>query len=52
METRSNHILVGVVTLAMLALVAAFLVWIVRFGEGETKQYDIFFAQSVGGLAA
>tara|TARA_R110002033_G_scaffold31229_2_gene68335 strand:+ start:1378 stop:2325 length:948 start_codon:yes stop_codon:yes gene_type:complete len=52
METRSNHILVGAVTLAMLALVAAFLVWIVRFGEGETKQYDIFFAQSVGGLAA
>ena len=52
METRSNHILVGVVTLALLALVAAFLVWIVRFGDGEQKQYDIFFAQSVGGLAA
>ncbi|WP_417608810.1 MlaD family protein [Parasphingorhabdus sp.] len=52
METRSNHILVGAVTLAMLALVAAFLVWIVRFGDGETKQYDIFFSQSVGGLAA
>ena len=52
METRSNHILVGVVTLAMLALVAAFLVWIVRFGDGETKEYDIFFSQSVGGLAA
>ena len=51
METRSNHILVGFVTLALLALVAAFLVWIVRFGEGEQKQYDIFFAQSVGGLA-
>jgi len=52
METRSNHILVGAVTLAMLALVAAFLVWIVRFGDGETKQYDIFFSQSVGGLAS
>ncbi len=52
METRSNHILVGVVTLAMLALVAAFLVWIVRFGDGTTKEYDIFFAQSVGGLAS
>ncbi|NVD28524.1 MCE family protein [Parasphingorhabdus flavimaris] len=52
METRSNHILVGVVTLAMLALVAAFLVWIVRFGDGATKEYDIFFAQSVGGLAS
>ncbi|MGB5485335.1 MlaD family protein [Parasphingorhabdus sp.] len=52
METRSNHILVGVVTLMMLALVAAFLVWIVRFGDGATKEYDIFFAQSVGGLAS
>ena len=52
METRSNHILVGVVTLVMLALVAAFLVWIVRFGDGATKQYDIFFSQSVGGLAS
>ncbi|VWX55852.1 MlaD family protein [Sphingorhabdus sp. 109] len=52
METRSNHTLVGVVTLAMLALVAAFLVWIVRFGDGTTKEYDIFFAQSVGGLAS
>lgn len=52
METRSNHILVGVVTLVLLALVAAFLVWIVRFGDGPTKEYDIFFAQSVGGLAS
>lgn len=52
METRSNHILVGVVTLAMLALVAIFLVWIVRFGDGTTKEYDIFFSQSVAGLAS
>jgi phospholipid/cholesterol/gamma-HCH transport system substrate-binding protein len=52
METRANHVLVGVVTLALLAALAAFLIWIVRFGEGETKEYDIFFKQSVGGLAA
>ena len=52
METRSNHILVGVVTLTLLAVLAAFLVWIVRFGDGATKEYDIFFAQSVGGLAS
>ena len=51
METRSNHIFVGVITLALVALVAAFLVWIVRFGDGAQKEYDIFFAQSVGGLA-
>ena len=52
METRSNHILVGAVTLVLLAALAAFLVWIVRFGDGATKEYDIFFAQSVGGLAS
>lgn len=51
METRSNHILVGAITLILLAVVAAFLIWIVRFGDGATKQYDIFFSQSVGGLA-
>lgn len=52
METRSNHVLVGVVTLALVAALAAFLIWIVRFGEGETKEYDIFFKQAVGGLAS
>ncbi|VAW02453.1 ABC transporter, substrate-binding protein (cluster 9, phospholipid) [hydrothermal vent metagenome] len=51
METRSNNILVGAITLILLGLVAAFLVWIVRFGDGANKEYDIFFAQSVGGLA-
>lgn len=52
METRSNHILVGVMTLILLAVLAAFLVWIVRFGDGAEKEFDIFFSQSVGGLAA
>ncbi|MDZ7587882.1 MAG: MlaD family protein [Parasphingorhabdus sp.] len=52
METRSNHVLVGFVTLALLIGIAAFLVWIVRFGDGDKKRYDIFFEQSVGGLAS
>ena len=52
METRSNHILVGSITLVLLAALAAFLVWIIRFGDGAEKEYDIFFAQSVGGLAS
>ncbi|HEY9092216.1 MlaD family protein [Parasphingorhabdus sp.] len=51
METRSNHVLVGTITLILLALVGAFLIWIVRFGDGPTKQYDIFFSQAVGGLS-
>lgn len=51
METRSNHILVGAVTLALLAVLAGFTIWLTRFGEGNKKEYDIFFQQSVNGLA-
>ena len=51
METRSNHIVVGAVTLILLALLAGFTIWLTRFGEGKKKEYDIFFQQSVNGLA-
>lgn len=50
METRANHVWVGAVTLALLALVAAFIVWIARLGDGDQRRYDIFFKQSVDGL--
>jgi phospholipid/cholesterol/gamma-HCH transport system substrate-binding protein len=51
METRANHVWVGAVTLALLALVAAAIIWIARIGEGDQNEYDIFFKQSVDGLA-
>ena len=51
METRANHVFVGAVTLVLLAGLAAFVIWIVRLNEGEQKRYDIFFSQSVNGLA-
>jgi len=51
METRANHIWVGTVTLVLMALLAAFIIWIARLNEGATKEYDIFFKQSVDGLA-
>lgn len=51
METRANHIWVGVITLALLALLAAFIIWLVRLNEGAQIRYDIFFKQSVEGLA-
>jgi phospholipid/cholesterol/gamma-HCH transport system substrate-binding protein len=50
METRANHVWVGAVTLALMALIAAFIIWIARLGEGEQRRYDIFFKQSVDGL--
>ncbi len=50
METRSNHILVGAVVLALLAAVIGFTAWLAGRGGGPTKQYDIFFKQSVEGI--
>lgn len=51
METRANHLWVGAVTLALLVALAAFIVWIARLGQGAQNEYDIFYAQSVSGLA-
>lgn len=50
METRSNHILVGSVVLALLLALVGFTAWIAGRGDGATKEYDIFFRQSVEGL--
>jgi phospholipid/cholesterol/gamma-HCH transport system substrate-binding protein len=51
METRSNHILVGTVVMALLAGLAAFAVWLAGLNNGAQKDYDIFFRSSVEGLA-
>ena len=51
METRANHIWVGAVTLLLLAALAVFIVWISQVGDADRKTYDIFFKQSVSGLA-
>ncbi len=51
METRANHLWVGLVTLLLLAALAAFIVWLARLGQGQQNEYDIFYKQSVSGLA-
>lgn len=51
METRSNHILVGSVVLILLLATAVFTVWLARVSDTNQKVYDIFFKQSVEGLA-
>jgi phospholipid/cholesterol/gamma-HCH transport system substrate-binding protein len=51
METRSNQVLVGSVTLGLLAALVIFLVWLSSVTNGGEKTYDIFFQQSVEGLA-
>lgn len=51
METRANYIWVGAVTLALLAALGLFIVWLAQINDGSNRQYDIFFPQSVDGLA-
>jgi phospholipid/cholesterol/gamma-HCH transport system substrate-binding protein len=51
METRANHIWVGAVTMILLAALAAFIIWLARLNNTDQNEYDIFFKQSVDGLA-
>jgi len=50
METRANHVWVGVVTLTLVALLAGFAIWVARLERGDRLLYDIYFRQSVDGL--
>lgn len=51
METRANHLWVGAVSLMLLAALAAGIIWLARLNNADQKEYDIFFKQSVDGLA-
>ncbi len=51
METRSNHVLVGSVVLALLLAVMIAAFWFSRISSGQDALYDIYFKQSVNGLA-
>lgn len=51
METRANHLWVGAVTLLLLLGLAAGIVYMAQLGQGNKKEYDIFFKDSVSGLA-
>lgn len=50
METRSNHVLVGVFVLVFTVAIAIFIVWMANSSGGAKREYDIFFKQSVDGL--
>jgi phospholipid/cholesterol/gamma-HCH transport system substrate-binding protein len=50
METRSNHVLVGTVTLLLIAGLLVFIVWLAGLSNKATKCFDIYFSQGVGGL--
>ena len=50
METRSNFVLVGAVTMAILVGLLLFTVWLSGLSNKENRCYDIYFGQAVGGL--
>ena len=50
METRSNYVMVGAVTVALLLGTLLFIVWLAGLSNKTTKCYDIYFAEGVGGL--
>jgi len=51
METRTNYVMVGAVTAALLAGVLLFIVWLAGLSNKQTKCFDIYFSQAVGGLS-
>ncbi len=51
METRSNHILVGGVVLALVVALVAFIIWLSQVSGESRNEYDVFFNQAVDGLA-
>jgi phospholipid/cholesterol/gamma-HCH transport system substrate-binding protein len=50
METRSNHVLVGSVVLALLAALLLFIVWLAGLSNTRKQCFDVYFQQGVGGL--
>jgi phospholipid/cholesterol/gamma-HCH transport system substrate-binding protein len=50
METRSNYVMVGVVTVALLVGTLLFIVWLAGLSGKSSKCYDIYFP-AVGGIA-
>jgi phospholipid/cholesterol/gamma-HCH transport system substrate-binding protein len=49
METRSNYVVVGAVTMALLVGVLFFIVWLAKLNNHEDKCFDIYFP-AVGGI--
>ncbi len=51
METRSNYAIVGAVVVAITIAMFAAVIWLARFSGADDQHFDIFFKQSINGLA-
>ena len=51
METRSNYVIVGAVVVALVIALFGATIWLARFSGADDQHFDIFFKQSITGLA-
>jgi phospholipid/cholesterol/gamma-HCH transport system substrate-binding protein len=51
METRASHILIGSFVLLLVGALFGFVIWLARLDGAQSKEYDIYFRDSVAGLA-
>jgi phospholipid/cholesterol/gamma-HCH transport system substrate-binding protein len=51
METRSNYAIVGAVVVALIVAIFAGIIWLAGFSGSSNQHFDIFFKQSINGLA-
>jgi phospholipid/cholesterol/gamma-HCH transport system substrate-binding protein len=51
-ETKANHVLIGLFTLAVIAAILLFILWASKYSaEGTFHEFDIVFNESVTGLS-
>jgi len=51
METRANHILIGIFTLTVMTLLVGFALWAAKFASDSSwTEYDVVFSEAVTGL--
>lgn len=51
MENRSNYAIVGAVVIALVVAMFIAVIWLARFSGSDDQKFDIFFKQSLTGLA-
>ena len=52
METKANHVLIGLFTLGVIAAILLFILWASKYSsEGSFHEYDIVFKEAVTGLS-
>ncbi len=52
METKANHVLIGLFTLGVIAAILLFILWASKYSsQGTFHEYDIVFKESVTGLS-